>query len=64
MAKVLSGKALARSKDLIVSGSHCNNSEYAIDLLSADKKRSERIIMSESEVKMIVKAWIKNKERK
>lgn len=58
MAKVLSGKALVRVRDVIVSGSHCINGEYVIDTLSSDKKKAERIILTDSEIRMVIKAWL------
>ncbi len=61
MAKVLSGKALTKSKELIVSGAGVYvDTGYVIDLLSSDKKKAERIILTDSEIRMIVKAWIKD----
>ena len=61
MAKVLSGKALTKSKDLIVSGAGIYvDTGYVVDLLSTDKKRSERIIFTKEEIKLIVKRFIKD----
>lgn len=60
MAKVLSGKALVKIRDVIVSGSHCINGEYVIDTLSSDKKKAERIIFTKDEIKLIVKQFIKD----
>ena len=57
--KVLSGKALVKNKDLIVSSAHCINGEYIVDTLSIDKKKSERIVFSKDEIREIVKAWNK-----
>lgn len=59
--KVLSGKALVKSKDLIVSGAGVYvDTGYVIDLLSTDKKKAERIIFTKEEIKAIVRAWNKD----
>lgn len=61
MAKVLSGKALVKERSLVVSGAGVYvDTGYVIDLLSSDKKKAERIILTDSEIRMIVKAWIKD----
>ena len=62
--KVLSGKALIKSKDLIVSGAGLYiDTGYVIDLLSTDKKKAERIIFTKEEIKAIVKQFIKDSNK-